>query len=418
MCRERFAPPLPRDAEPAVEIVRRLQDAGHEALLAGGCVRDLLLGLSPKDYDVATDAPPARICRLFRRTRRVGVQFGVVLVRKRGCWIEVATFRSDGRYSDGRHPDEIRFSDAPHDARRRDFTINGMFLDPLAAELIDYVGGRADLRAGLVRAIGDPQARLAEDHLRLLRAVRFAARLRFAIEPATLAAIQSHAADLRSVAAERIREELERILAHATRRRGIELLRATNLLPYLWNRAKWNANHLDRAEAELDALPPDCSFELSLAVLLADRSGDQVARICRELTCSNEQRQCVVWLIEHQHDLRDPATPSLAQLKRLMSVPAFDDLRVWAEVRYRNLPDAARRRATLARRIEAIDPEHVCPAPLVDGNDLTACGVPPGPIYSRVLDALYTAQLNEEIHTREEALALLRRLLREHQTQS
>ncbi len=202
----RLETPLPPEAGPAVRVAACLREAGHVALLAGGCVRDLLLDETPSDYDVATDATPQQVCRLFRATRMVGAQFGVVLVRKRGEWIEVATFRADGRYSDGRHPDQVTFSDAPGDARRRDFTINGMFLDPDDCAVIDYVGGRDDLKAGLLRAIGDPQARFVEDHLRLLRAVRFAARMEFEIDDATLAAIKSAAGMLTDVSTARVHE--------------------------------------------------------------------------------------------------------------------------------------------------------------------------------------------------------------------
>jgi tRNA nucleotidyltransferase/poly(A) polymerase len=196
-----FQAELPPAAEPAVTAVHKLAADGHQALLAGGCVRDLLLGLAPQDYDIATDATPDRICELFRRTRKVGAQFGVVLVRVKGRWVEVATFRSDGEYLDGRRPVQVHFCDARHDAERRDFTVNGMFLDPLERTLIDYVGGRQDLQAGLIRAIGDPAARFAEDHLRLLRAVRFAGRLGFEIEPATFAALKANVSKLVTVAA-------------------------------------------------------------------------------------------------------------------------------------------------------------------------------------------------------------------------
>ena len=187
---------LPPDAGAAVAVVRRLAEAGHVALLAGGCVRDLLLGRPPQDYDVATDAPPERVQKLFRATRHVGAQFGVVLVRSQQRWIEVATFRVDGPYPDGRHPARVTFSTPREDARRRDFTVNGMFCNPLERTVIDYVGGRADLQARLIRAIGEPTDRFDEDHLRLLRAVRFAARLEFELEPLTLAAIRENAAKL------------------------------------------------------------------------------------------------------------------------------------------------------------------------------------------------------------------------------
>ena len=234
-----FRGALPGAAAAAVATVRALANAGHQALLAGGCVRDLLLGQVPQDYDVATDARPERVVALFRATRQVGAQFGVVLVKKHHRWIEVATFRSDGPYLDGRRPVQVTLSDARHDALRRDFTVNGMFLDPLSLRVIDYVGGQPDLAACLIRAIGEPAARFDEDYLRLLRAVRFAARLGFSIEPATLASIREHAPTLASVAAERVREELEKMFAHPTRCQAWDLLGECGLRPFLWPRAGW-----------------------------------------------------------------------------------------------------------------------------------------------------------------------------------
>ncbi len=413
MCRRPFEIDLPPEASPAVRIVQALVDAGYQALLAGGCVRDLLLGNRPSDYDVATDAPPQTICRLFRKTRKVGVKFGVVLVRKRGRWVEVATFRSDGQYLDGRRPSEVHFCDAPTDARRRDFTINGMFLDPLRREIIDYVGGSDDLAAGLIRAIGAPEQRFAEDYLRLLRAVRFAARLDFEIEPRTWQALCHHASRLREIAPERIRDELERMLSHPGRARAVELLRSSRLLEHLWPDARWNADHLDHAQRILARLPAEAPFTLACAVLLADRPEHEIHAICRRLTCSNEQRLRIAWLALHHRDLDDPAQPTLAELKRLMADAGFAELRAWAQARYLDMPDADGRRQRLQRRIAAIAPERIAPPPLVTGDDLAARGVPPGPVYKQILDAVYTAQLDERIADRQEALALLERLLAE-----
>src|SRR3954469_23233625 len=212
-------PSLREDAE---AVLRRLREAGHVAYFAGGCVRDLLLGLEPKDWDVATDAPPQRVRELFSKTEAVGAAFGVILVRHGKSVVEVATFRSEGNYLDGRRPSEVRFTTAEEDARRRDFTINGLFLDPLAGgppaeQVIDYVGGREDLRRGVLRAIGDPERRFAEDYLRLLRAVRFAARLGFPIPPATAAAVRRHAPRLAQIAPERVGDELRVMLPPPTR---------------------------------------------------------------------------------------------------------------------------------------------------------------------------------------------------------
>jgi poly(A) polymerase len=406
-----FQGELPDGAEAAVRIVRKLAAAGHQALLAGGCVRDLLLGLQPQDYDVATDATPDRICELFRKTRKVGAQFGVVLVREQRRWVEVATFRSDSEYLDGRRPSQVHFSDARHDAERRDFTVNGMFLDPLANTLIDYVGGREDLKSGLIRAIGEPAARFAEDHLRLIRAVRFAARLGFEIEPATFVALQAHAPQLASVAAERVREELEKMLAHPTRRRAFDLLVGSGLLPFLWEGGAWHAEQIAAAGELLARVPQRASFALAFAVLLADRGVAEIQRICRALAGSNEQRETIVWLIGHQADLDDPERVSLAELKRLLAHPAWADLRAWAEARYTDMPSASRRREILAQRVSAIAPGAIQPPPLVTGDDLVARGVKPGPIYKKVLDALYTRQLDEALTGRKEALHVLDALL-------
>ncbi len=414
--------PLPREAAPAVRVARRLREAGHAALLAGGCVRDLLLGGVPSDYDVATAARPEQVCRLFRSTRQVGAQFGVVLVRQGRRWIEVATFRSDGAYSDGRHPDAVAFSTPEADARRRDFTVNGMFLDPAEMRVIDYVCGRLDLAERRLRAIGDPAERFAEDHLRMLRAVRFAARLSFAVEPATLAAIRAEAGKLARVSAERVRDELERMLAHPSRGAAFELLVETGLVQHLWPRVAWSPERLAAAGTRLGrlAVAPrhlgrlegEAPFELPMAVLLSDRSVPEVHDICRALACSNEQRETIAWLVEHRAALDDPERMPLSRLKRLMAHPAFCLLGPMN----RALCDpsqAGPRRGALERRLAVIPPESVRPPPLVTGDDLIARQVPAGPVYGEVLERLYTEQLEERLATREAALRRLDEMLGE-----
>ena len=405
--------PLPPEADPAVRVADRLREDGHVALLAGGCVRDLLMGAAPSDYDVATDATPDKVCRLFRATRKVGAQFGVVLVRKRGEWIEVATFRADGRYSDGRHPDQVTFSDARGDAQRRDFTINGMFLDPSDNSIIDYVGGRDDLDAGVLRAIGDPIARFGEDHLRLLRAVRFAARLDFEIEPTTLAAVKSAATMLVRVSGERIREELEKMLGRRGRCIAVRLMAETGLLHHLWPNASWSRGQIEAAQSLLACIPDDAPFELAFAILLADRDGMSVHDICRDLTFSNEQRETTAWLVGHHRDLDDSDAIALASLKRLMAHPAFAALRMFAEARFAGMSDGGRRTERLERRIGSIRLDTVQPAPFVTGDDLIAAGAVAGPVFSDVLDEIYTRQLDETIASRERALELMQRLLDE-----
>src|SRR5258706_159236 len=245
----------------ARSIVERLQAHGHQALLAGGCVRDMLIGRDPTDYDVATSATPDVVIGLFKKTQKIGAAFGVVLVRTGRISIEVATFRRDAPYADGRHPTAVEFTDAREDALRRDFTINGLFLNPITDEVVDYVGGRADIEARLVRAIGEPSHRFAEDHLRLLRAVRFAARMDFQIEPATWHAMREHAAQIARISPERIREELEAILSASSRRRGFTILCDSDLMQYLWPGSEQVLSQRNRIEAALEAMPADAGFD-------------------------------------------------------------------------------------------------------------------------------------------------------------
>lgn len=404
---------LPPDSEPAVRIVQTLRAAGHTALLAGGCVRDLLRGEPPSDYDVATDATPRRVCELLRPTRQVGAHFGVVLVRSGRRWVEVATFRTDGQYRDGRRPEEVTFGSAEQDALRRDFTINGMFLDPLERRVLDYVGGLEDLAGCRIRAIGEPSRRFAEDHLRLIRAVRFAARLSFEIEPATFDAIRTHAVRLSLVATERVREELERMLAHPSRRAAVELMHRAALLPHLVPGLSWTDSQVAAVLVRLERLPADATFEAAMACLLAEFSSEATNEACRRLTCSNEQRETIRWLVANQAALDQPGRIELAALKRLMAHPAFGDLRSIAAGRFEDLADGRTRSAALQRRLDAIDPASVQPAPLVTGDDLHALGLAPGPVYKELLDELYTAQLNEQLQSREDAMNALHRALRQ-----
>ena len=287
-----------------------------------------------------------------------------------------------------------------------------MFLDPLAMNVVDYVGGRADLQARLIRAIGDPAARFDEDYLRLLRAVRFAARLDFPIEPVTLAAIQGRAHRLASVAAERAREELEKMLSHPSRRQAWSLLGECGLLQHLWSGAGWAPEQLRTVDTFLGRLPPEAPFELALAILLADRGPAEIERIARALTLSNDQRQSAAWLVAHQTDLDDPQAVSLARLKRLMACRPFEALTMLARVRYQGLPDGPGRLAALEARIGSISPDAVQPPPLITGDDLLSRGLEPGPVYKEILDALYTQQLDERLVSREQALEVLDQMLR------
>lgn len=415
----------------AVEVVRRLRAAGYAALWAGGCVRDQLLGLEPKDYDVATDAMPEQIRAVFghRRTLGIGQAFGVITVLgPRGAGqIEIATFRRDGGYSDGRHPDQVTFCDAREDALRRDFTINGMFLDPLENRVVDYVGGQADLQCGVVRAIGDPAARLAEDKLRMLRAVRFAATFQFALDPGTRAAIRRHAQDLVVVSAERIGGEVRRMLVDRHRARAVELLSvcglATQVFPEL------SVLELPAAPAAASGAachsPPDpwqitlavlrglqtCRFSVALAALvreaLARRPGGvaDIEPLCRRLKLSTADRKETEFLLRHEAAIRAARRLPWPQLQRILIQDGAADLvdygRAVAEVVDGQTADIDYAAHCLARPIDQLNPP-----PLLTGDDLRRLGLPPGPGYRRILEAVRDAQLEERIGSAQEAQEL------------
>ncbi|MFQ5491011.1 MAG: CCA tRNA nucleotidyltransferase [Phycisphaerae bacterium] len=391
-----------RDA--ALAIVKHLRRAGHTALFAGGCVRDLQMGLEPKDYDVATDAVPLRIAELFRRTQQVGAKFGVVIVGQYGHTVEVATFRSDGDYLDGRHPENVVFSNPLEDARRRDFTINGMFLDPLTDQVIDHVGGLEDLRRGLIRAIGDPQARFVEDHLRMLRAVRFAARLAFELDGATADAIVDQAQRIAAISAERIRIELLNILTESTRARGWKLMYRLGLANRLIPDLTWTDAEAADVEARLAALPATCSDALALAVLFRKGSPTEAARWCRRLACSNQQTVAVRWLLDQLPRVMDCAAFETADFKLLLAQPGADDLAALlaAEIVGRSLSQEPL--IVWRERTAQIEPASISPERFITGDDLLTLGMPPGPGVARVLERLYRRQLNGIIVTRQQAL--------------
>lgn len=398
----------------ALFVIRALREAGHAALLAGGCVRDRLLGRTPKDYDVATDARPQRVREIFPRARLVGAKFGVVLVRKFGHNIEVATFRADGRYSDGRHPDEVTFGTELDDARRRDFTINGLFLDPVADRLIDHIGGRDDLATRTIRTIGNPERRFAEDHLRMLRAVRLAARLDFRIEAATADAIRRLAPHLSAISPERIWMELEQILTEPTRTAGWSLLLTLGLRAHL--SSSWPTNvALDALVGQRLAFLPDQAVDapLALAAALTDLSPPGAREVCRSFRLSNRMTNRTKRLLRSLPAVYNAAALELADFKTLLAnedwTPLLDLLRADLAARGRDPGpvDEALRRA------EAIAPQDVAPPPLLSGDDLVTLGVLPGPIMGDVLGGLYRAQLNEEVKTRDEALRFVKARLGE-----
>jgi poly(A) polymerase len=433
----------------ALEVVQRLRAGGYQALWAGGCVRDELLGLSPTDYDVATDARPEEVRRLFRRSKAVGASFGVVEVigpRTAAGFlrVEVATFRSDVSYSDGRHPDAVIFSSPREDAWRRDFTINGMFFDPLEGRLIDYVGGQEDLQKRLLRAIGDPAQRFAEDKLRMLRAVRFATRFDLAIDPATAAAVRAMAHQMTVVSAERIADELRQLLVHPRRARGVQLLDelglAAAILPELLPMKGLPQGPPSAPTGDLwghvlrvlELLEPEASFPLALAALLHDvgkprtvgRTPDRytfyyhehvgrrlASEISLRLKLSNAERERIEWLVEkHQFlcDARQMKTSKLkltlhhAGIRELLALHRADAL---ASGRGTDHVDYCE---SLLREWSEAD---LNPPPLLTGHDLTRRGLAPGPLFKRLLDAVREAQLEGTVTTPKQALDLVERLL-------
>ena len=367
----------------ALEIVRALQGAGHLAYWVGGCVRDRLLGLVAKDFDVASSARPDQIVEIFPAAVLVGASFGVV----RFGDVEIATFRSESGYSDGRHPDQVRYETDPRaDAARRDFTINAIFFDPVRAEYLDFFEGRRDLERGEIRAVGDVRARFAEDHLRLLRAVRFAARFRFDIQAETWMAIQEYRRSIRKVSAERLHDELNRMFTGPHPGDALELLRSSGLLQELV------------PEAGGDDFPDGpLSVPLAWAALL--QSAEVPRAILNRFRFSHADTQATLAIIRSQRVIPTARDLSLADFKRLVRQPNFEDhLRLAGEC---ELVDWIR------QRWHSMSPEELHPRPLMSGADLIAMGLVPGPRFSQLVAALEEAQLNGSVSTRGEAIAHL-----------
>ena len=426
----------------ALEIAHTLREAGFQAFFAGGCVRDVLLGTAPKDYDVATNARPEQIVALFPRTQQVGAHFGVILVQLAGIATEVATFRHDGVYLDGRRPDSVQFSDDPReDVLRRDFTINGMLLDPFTDEVLDFVGGRADLAARLVRTIGKPAQRLGEDKLRMLRAVRFAARLGFALDPATARAIRLQAAEIAQVSNERVRDELTRMLTEGHARHAIELLHETALLPEILPEVEKLRGVEQPPEYHpegdvwihtlllLDHLSAGCSATLAWGMLLHDigkpatftrRAGDRIRfnghvevgmriaeAICARLRFSNEETAQIVALIRHHMQFGDLRQMKQSTLKRFLRLPQFE------EHLSLHFADCSSCHGNLSlydfakEAYEREEPEDLRPALLVTGRDLIGAGYRPSPQFKAMLLLAEDAQLEGRIGSRDEGLALV-----------
>ena len=437
----------------AREIVRKLRGAGHTAYFAGGCVRDMVRGQTPKDIDVATDARPETVQKLFPRTYAVGAHFGVIVVLQDGLQFEVATFRSDGTYVDGRRPASVTFAGAQEDAARRDFTINGMFFDPEADEVIDFVGGRADLEAGLVRAIGDPAQRFGEDRLRMLRAVRFATALEFEIEEATWSALVKSAPGISEISAERIREELVRIFLSPQRARGWDLLDASGLLRVVLPELEAmkgceqppqfhpEGDVFKHTRIMLEMLPAEASLPLVLSVLFHDigkpatSSLDENGRIrfnghdrvgaemtealMQRLRFSRAEIEATVEAVRQHMVFKDVPKMRLAKLKRFMARPTFNDELELHRVDCASSHGMLDNYDFLLQKREEFSKEPIIPPPLVRGNDLKALGLKPGPTFGEILEAVETRQLEGALRTREEALEWIKHeylLRKEHRT--
>ncbi len=434
----------------AIQIVRRLRGSSHQAYLVGGCVRDLLLGREPADYDVTTDATPDEVMRLFPETYAVGAQFGVVLVplpkeevsKEENDAVEVATFRSDIGYSDGRHPDHVRYSkDVREDVERRDFTINGLLLDPITDEVLDYVGGREDLNAGTIRTIGDPERRFSEDKLRMLRAVRFAARFDYTIDPQTFASIQKLAGQIHQVSRERVREELTKMLTEGHARRAFLLLDESGLLREVLPEisAMKGVEQPPQFHPEgdvfvhtlllLDKLPQPVSPTLAWGALLHDVGKPPTFRIAerirfdghvdvgvkmgqeilRRLRFSNDDTEQILALIDNHMKFAHVQQMKESTLKKFIRMPRFDEHLQLHRIDCLSSHGDLTSYNFTREKIATMPPESVRPAPLITGQDLIAAGYSPGPSFKEILGAVEDGQLEGRLATREGALAWVER---------
>ncbi len=423
----------------ALEVCRVLSDAGHRALLAGGCVRDLLLDRAPKDYDIATSARPEAVAKLFESVISVGAAFGVQIVTRAEGNYEVATFRRDGPYVDGRHPSRVEFLGEEEDAKRRDFTINALFFDPETEAIVDYVGGQADLRDGILRAVGNARARFEEDHLRLLRAVRFAARLGFAIEIKTREAIVEGAASIRKTSAERVRDELTKMLIEGSAKQAFELMDETGLLtevlpeiaqmkgveqpPEYHPEGDVFVHTLLLLDALKDATPTLAfgallhdvgkprtqTYEDRIRFNLHDKVGARLTeKICGRLRMSNQDTERITWLVE-QH-MRVATTPQMreSKLKRLVRQDGFNELLELFRIDCIASHNKLETYQWLKDYADNLQPEEVCPQRLLTGRDLIAMGYRPSALFKEILIALEDAQLEGQITNSEEARTMVR----------
>jgi len=393
----------------AIKIIKELRSKGFVALLAGGCVRDMLLGRRASDFDVATSAEPIDVIRLFKRTIKVGAQFGVVIVLLEDQRVEVATFRNETGYEDGRHPADVRFVDAIEDAKRRDFTINGMFYDPLIEKIIDYVKGQADLKKQLIRTIGNPQHRFGEDYLRMLRAVRFSTQLGFKIEPKTWLAIRSNANNITRISGERISEELEAILTNPNRSAGASMLIKSGLAEAIF--PGFAGEPLKFAIRALSELKKKVDFALALACLFADCPTKFALEKCVILMLSKSRNKHIKFLLSNRGKLLNEQM-SLAELRKIAAEPHFWNLYELQRVIQKAKKKSAAVRfpqggvpvlIKLKKRINELGDLELKPKPLLNGHDLIRLGAVPGPGLGRLAEEMYIAQLEGKLQTAKQA---------------
>lgn len=426
--------------EAAEQIVRTLTDHGFIALFAGGCVRDMLLHVTPEDYDIATSATPEQVCKIFERAIPVGAKFGVVVVPRGTQTYEVSTFRTDGEYTDGRRPDRVAFSDPETDVQRRDFTINGLLYDPLSSRLIDHVGGQADLAEGVIRTIGPPHQRFREDRLRLFRAVRFAARFDYEIEPVTYSAIEELAETITQVSAERIRDELTKLLTGPRAGAGLDLLQRTGLLRqilpevealkgtpqppklhpegdvFIHTKLMLDSMRSPSAELAMGVLlhdvgkPPTLSVEDRIRFNGHNAVGARMAEeICRRLRFSNDSTERIVSLVREHMRFMDIQKARASRVKRFLRLPHFEE-----HLELHRLDCIASHGDRSAWEfckalLDELEDEQIRPPRLVTGHDLIEWGHSPGPRFAEILRSVEDAQLEGQVRTKEEARSLVQR---------
>ena len=395
----------------AIKVIKQLVRNGFQALLAGGCVRDMLLGRAANDYDVATNAEPADVIGLFRRTIKVGAKFGVVIVLIEGKQVEVATFRTEAGYTDGRHPAAVKFVSAAEDAGRRDFTINGMFYDPVKKEVIDYVNGQADLKSKIIRTIGRPEERFSEDYLRMLRAIRFSTQLSFTIGQGTFSAIRDNAKKIAKISGERKRAELEGLLINPNRSKGVSLLVESGLAEVIF--PGFVGEEVKFAVGVLGQLRKKVDFALAVAGLFAGCQTEFALAKIRLLKLSRSQNKHIKFLLTGRGKLLT-AELSLAELKMLLAEPYFWDLYELQRAIQKAERKSVSPLVNLRKRIKALGDVELRPRPLLNGHDLIRLGAVPGPGLGQLAQEMYIAQLEGKLQTVEQAGRWAKKWLQKH----